>query len=62
MILHPDDRALKVMSLYVTVLGALVTALFALKQTTGNRVLASPHGGVIRFRQPRCATGRLARY
>jgi hypothetical protein len=32
MILHHDDRALRVLSLYVTVLGALVTALFALKQ------------------------------
>jgi hypothetical protein len=32
MILHHDDRALRVLSLYVTVLGALVTVLFALKQ------------------------------
>jgi hypothetical protein len=32
MILHHDDRALRVLSLYVTVLGALVTALFALIQ------------------------------
>lgn len=32
MILHHDDRALKVLSLYVTVLGALVTAILALRQ------------------------------
>lgn len=32
MILHHDDRALRVLSLYVTVLGALVTSAFALKQ------------------------------
>lgn len=34
MIIHHDDRALKVLSLYVTVVGALVTAIFALKQST----------------------------
>jgi len=32
MILHHDDRALRVLSLYVTVIGALVTAFFALRQ------------------------------
>jgi hypothetical protein len=32
MLLHHDDRALKVLSLYVTVLAALVTAAFALNQ------------------------------
>lgn len=32
MLLHHDDRALKVLTLYVTVLGALVTAAFALNQ------------------------------
>jgi hypothetical protein len=32
MILHHDDRALRVLSLYVTVLGALVTAAFGLHQ------------------------------
>jgi hypothetical protein len=32
MILHHDDRALRVLTLYVTVLGALVTASFALNQ------------------------------
>jgi hypothetical protein len=32
MILHHDDRALRVLSLYLTVLGALVTASLALRQ------------------------------
>jgi hypothetical protein len=32
MILHHDDRALRVPSLYVTALGALVTTLFAMNQ------------------------------
>jgi hypothetical protein len=32
MILHHDDRALRVLTLYVTVLGALVTTAFALNQ------------------------------
>jgi hypothetical protein len=32
MILHHDDRSLRVLSLYVTVLGAFVTAAFALNQ------------------------------
>jgi hypothetical protein len=40
MILHHDDRALRVLSLYVTILGALVTAAFGLKQSAALSVYA----------------------